>query len=244
VVLSVRFDRRLDRRAGGGGEAVAARWRRQPRRGNTMRFCARGDFAKTPNPLIYLDSTVRQSTGFERSAFEQRHKIAISRAFSERTFAPARSVATPARSAAKIKKFGSKDSPLISRGFFRCRRGDFFAAEEGIFSLQKISAINAKSQLKLPNVGKFKPRQGPIFLVLRYGLRYHQRHGRICCFLCRPRPAARRRLARYPPEAIGHQVDLSDKTRGAVKSITSASNSAAAARVKRTEYPPSVRAKI
>jgi hypothetical protein len=80
--------------------------------------------------LIYLDSTVRQSTGFERSAFEQRHKIAISRAFSERTFAPARSVATPARSAAKIKKFGSKDSPLISRGFFRCRRGDFFAAED------------------------------------------------------------------------------------------------------------------
>jgi hypothetical protein len=27
-----------------------------------------GIFAKTPNPLIFLDSTVRQSTGFDRSA--------------------------------------------------------------------------------------------------------------------------------------------------------------------------------
>jgi hypothetical protein len=31
-------------------------------------FFARGDFAKTPNPLIFLDSTIRQSTGFDRSA--------------------------------------------------------------------------------------------------------------------------------------------------------------------------------
>jgi hypothetical protein len=70
--------------------------------------------------LIFLDSPDRQSTGFDSQRIEQRHKIAIYQPFRSE-LSRRREVATPGAQLQKLK-FGSKNSPLIFWGFFRCRR--------------------------------------------------------------------------------------------------------------------------